>query len=173
MPQGSHICPFIFVLFVNDLCTTIHSSKYMLADDLNFFRTINSTVHCCVIQEHINSLIDWCTLNGMEITVQKCNVISFSISTRVTTFDYKISTASINRKATVTDLGIILDYKLNFVQHVASTTTIYCLKSLFCALVRSIFEYGVIVRAPYHAVQINRVKQKKSPMFTMFKKSPM
>ena len=88
-------------------------------------------------------------------------------------YDYRMSQASINRVNTVKDLGILLDAKLSFAQHISATTAkayavlgfikrntqqfndIYCLKSLFSALVRSILEYG----APYHAVHINRIER--------------
>ena len=149
----------------------------MFADDLKFYRVISSRVDCCAIQSDIDSLLNWCTMNGMEVNVQKCNVISFCRNRQTTLFDYKMEIVSITRVSTVKDLGIFLDYKLCFAQHVAVTTAkayavlgfikrntqqfddIYCLKSLYCALVRSILEYGVLVWSPYYAVQINRIER--------------
>lgn len=177
VPQGSHLGPLLFVLFANDLCNTIKSPKYMFADDLKFFRIVTSLVDCCAIQQDIDLLMNWCLLNGMDVNVRKCNVISFCRKRNTTVFDYKMSTSSINRVETVKDLGILLDSKLNFNQHVSATTAkafavlgfikrntqqfedVYCLKALFCSLVRSKLEYGVLVWAPYHAVQSSRIER--------------
>lgn len=67
--------------------------------------------------------------------------------------------------------------KLKFSQHISSVTAkafavlgiirrntqafrdVYCLKSLYVSLVRSILEYGVTVWAPYHSVQIARLER--------------
>ena len=149
----------------------------MFADDLKFFRVIPSTLDCCAIQADIDTLLSWCTLNGMEVNVRKCNVISFCRKRQVMMFDYRMSTVSINRVNTVKDLGILLDAKLNFAQHISATTAkayailgfikrntqqfddVYCLKSLYCSLVRSILEYGVLVWAPYNAVKTNQIER--------------
>ena len=177
VPQGSHLGPLLFILFVNDLCTTIASPKYMFADDLKFFRVITSTIDCCAMQADIDLLLNWCKINGMEVNAQKCSVISFNRNRNVTFFDYKMSSTSINRVNTVKDLGILLDSKLSFSQHIAVTTAkayavlgfvkrntqqftdIDSLKSLYFALVRSVLEYGVLVWAPYQVVQISRIER--------------
>lgn len=36
VPQGSHLGPLIFVLFINDLCLWIKNEKVLYADDLKF-----------------------------------------------------------------------------------------------------------------------------------------
>lgn len=177
VPQGSHLGPLLFILFINDLCETIQSPKLMFADDLKFFRTISSLVECCALQADIDRLSNWCLLNGMELNIRKCNVISFCRSRSKIGFDYRMSTTSIARVDAVRDLGVLLDSKLNFAQHIAATiakafailgfikrntkyfTDVYCLKSLYCTLVRSILEYGVLVWAPYHAVHKHHIER--------------
>lgn len=177
VPQGSHLGPLLFVLFVNDVCQAIKSPKVMFADDLKFFRVVSSILECCAIQDDIDALLDWCMLNGMEVNVRKCNVITFCRTRNPIDFDYTMSGTSIVRVSTVKDLGVLLDSKLNYTQHIAATTAkanamlgfikrntqqfrdIYCLKTLFCALVRSVLEYGVLIWSPYYAVQINRIER--------------
>lgn len=113
----------------------------------------------------------------MEVNIKKCNSITFSRLQSTTTFEYTMGTNVIQRVTAVKDLGVILDVKLKFSQHISSVTAkafavlgiirrntqafrdVYCLKSLYVSLVRSILEYGVTVWAPYHSVQIARLER--------------
>ncbi|KXJ83154.1 hypothetical protein RP20_CCG008085 [Aedes albopictus] len=83
----------------------------------------------------------------------------------------------VQRVASVKDLGIILDNKLAFTEHISVVTAkafavlgiikrntqafrdIYCLKALYVCLVRSLLEYCVTIWAPYHAVHIARLER--------------
>lgn len=177
IPQGSILGPLLFVLFVNDLCTMLKSPKSLYADDLKFYRVITTLVDCCALQTDIDMLLKWCDSNGMEVNFNKCCVISFSRSRTPVTFDYRIATTSLNRTHTVKDLGILIDSKLRFTEHISAVTAkayamlgflkrtskefrdVYCLKTLYCSLVRSVLEYGVQVWAPYHEVHIQRLER--------------
>ena len=82
----------------------------------------------------------------------------------------------LERVDTFKDLGVVVDNKLRFNQHIALTTAKafamlgflkrntthfddpYSLKTLFCALVRSVLEYAVAVWAPFHETQIARIE---------------
>lgn len=176
VPQGSHLGPLIFILFVNDMCNLLSSFKLMFADDLKIYRVIESQLDCCALQEDIDRLLRWCTLNGMQMNIQKCSVISFNRLREPLRFDYTIGQTNLHRVYAVKDLGITMDSKVRFNEHIAAITAkafatlgflkrntnafqdIYALKSLYCALVRSLLEYGVVVWAPFHAVQVNRIE---------------
>ncbi|XP_055603989.1 uncharacterized protein LOC129752227 [Uranotaenia lowii] len=71
VPQGSHLGPLLFIIFVNDLCATLQSDTLMYADDLKLFRKIVSTVDCLALQADIVSLENWCRMNGMEANAKK------------------------------------------------------------------------------------------------------
>lgn len=77
----------------------------------------------------------------------------------------------------IRDLGVTVDSKLRFNEHVSLTTAkafaalgfvrrttnyfkdVYALKSLYCSLVRSILEYAVCVWSPHHTTQIVRLER--------------
>lgn len=176
VPQGSHLGPLIFVLFVNELCSRLNCSKLMFADDLKIFREIKTALDGCALQSDIDTLSRWCTLNGMQVNVTKCCVISFSRLRDPLRNDYTIEQSHLRRVQVVKDLGVTIDCKARFNEHISTVTAkafailgfvkrntkafqdIYALKSLYCALVRSILEYAVVVWAPYHAVHINRME---------------
>ncbi|KAL1381013.1 hypothetical protein pipiens_013780 [Culex pipiens pipiens] len=77
VPQGSHLGPLIFLLFIDDLCHWIKNDKVLYADDLKFYRTITSPLDCLALQSDIDSLMRWCDQNGMEANAKKCQVITF------------------------------------------------------------------------------------------------
>jgi hypothetical protein len=63
-PQGSTLGPLLFNIFINDICNSVHNSRYLLfADDLKIYRTIINVDDCKLLQ-HINSVHNWCLVNG-------------------------------------------------------------------------------------------------------------
>lgn len=110
------------------------------------------------------------------MNVSKCNTITFTRRQSSTMFDYVLVNTPLNRVTSIKDLGVVLDSKLRFTNHIAVTTAkayamlgflrrntanfdnVHALKSLYCALVRSVLEYGIQVWAPHHNVHINRIE---------------
>ena len=67
VPQGSHLGPLLFNLFINDVCDIIKSDKVMFAYDLKFYRVIHNPEDCTILQGDLDALIEWCKMNGMQI----------------------------------------------------------------------------------------------------------
>ena len=68
VPQGSVLGPLFFLLFVNDMPDNLtHSNFYLFGDDLKIFSSASEAD----IQEDINKLTDWCTLNGIHFNAKK------------------------------------------------------------------------------------------------------
>lgn len=83
----------------------------------------------------------------------------------------------LDRVNSIKDLGLILDGKLRFNEHISMTIAkansmlgflrrntaqfddVHAMKSLYCSLVRSVLEYGVQIWAPYHAVHVSRIER--------------
>lgn len=166
VPQGSVLGPLIFIIYVNDLNDQISSFKLSYADDLKFFRVISSSADCDEVQGDINRLLIWCGDNGMRINGKKCKVISFSRSSNVMLHEYYMGHDALDRVDSICDLGVTIDSKLRFAEHIgiitakaftvfgfirrhaSGFTDAYCLKALFCSLVRSILEYASPVWSP-------------------------
>lgn len=177
VPQGSVLGPLIFILFINDLAVRLKSGKLMYADDLKIYREISSTLDCCALQSDVNELISWCTENGMELNIDKCKTITFTRRQTYVTHDYAIGNNIIERVFSIRDLGVIIDSKLKFTEHISTVTAkgfavlgfirrnsqsfrdVYTLKALYCSLVRSVMEYAVCVWSPYHATHMLRIEK--------------
>lgn len=141
------------------LSLQLKSSKVMYADDLKIFRVINSPVDCCALQMDIDKILDWCSRNGMDVNIAKCNVITFTRKRSTMVFEYSMHEATIERVKLVIDLGISLNCKLRFVEQISSVIAkayavlgiirrntndfkdVYCRKALCLSLVRSVLEY--------------------------------
>lgn len=177
VPQGSHLGPLIFVLFINDLCLRLRSGKLFYADDLKIFRSVSSLLDCVALQQDLSMLNDWCKNNGMLVNIKKCKAISFSQVQSPISFNYTLNEIPLEQVEWIKDLGVIFDKKLTFAKHISTTTAkafatlgfikrntlefnnIYTLKTLYCTLVRSILEYAVQVWAPYHTLQSERIER--------------
>lgn len=122
-------------------------------------------------------MLVWCGDNGMCVNSNKCKVISFSRSNRPTSHEYHMGLDVLDRVETICDLGVTIDAKLRFNDHVGiivakafSTlgfirrhacefTDIYALKTLYCSLVRSVLEYAAPVWCPHYTTQILAVER--------------
>ncbi|KAL1396435.1 hypothetical protein pipiens_002690 [Culex pipiens pipiens] len=129
----------------------------------------------------VNALLHWCESNGMKVHVKKCKVISFSRSRDPLRFDYTMGDGCpLDRVNSIRDLGVTVDRKMKFNEHIALTTgkafamlgflkrntahfdDPFALKVLYASLVRSVLEYAAVVWAPYHvtlAARIERVQR--------------
>jgi len=168
VPQGSHLGPLLFILFVNsvvDAVSDIHISIY--ADDMKLFLPVKSFDDCFKLQNALNVFVDWCFANKLQLNDDKCNVISFTRRKSLIEYDYRLLNISLERCDSVTDLGVILDYELSMKLHVDYIVSkamrllgfikrfgkefndIYVLKTLYFSYVRSTLEFGSVVWSPY------------------------
>lgn len=178
VPQGSHLGPLLFVLFVNDLNQAIDNVHFsMYADDLKIFFRVASIEDCLLVQEALNGFFQWCENNGLLLNTEKCNAISFHRSDGCIHFDYKINGLSIPRVEEIKDLGVTFDAKLSMLPHITNITSranqmlgfimrstqpfssIACLKTLYFAYVRSILEYASVVWNPHYQTQVHMIER--------------
>lgn len=164
VPQGSHLGPVLFNVFINDLTEQIKSSRYLMyADDVKIFNTINSEQDGINLCNDLRLLTEWCKINHMQLNIKKCHVISFSRRSSLLTVDYHINSEVLNRLTTTNDLGIIMDSKLTFKDHIEKIVNNgkrilgfmkrrakefndpYVTKVLYTSLVRPSLEYASVV----------------------------
>ena len=177
VPQGSHLGPILFLIFINDIGLNILHSHYLLfADDLKLFRAVYSSSDCIKLQSDLYKIVHWCIQNDMSLNVDKCKVMSFSRRRRLVDFTYRISDSNINRVTLTTDLGVTFDSRLTFCPHIdhvvgkafrllgcmyrycRSFNNLQSFRTLYCSNVRSTLEYASIIWSPQYAVHINRIE---------------
>lgn len=182
VPQGSHLGPLFFNLFINDLGSHFKYSQFLLfADDLKLFMKISSPQDCWKLQSDLNGLVEWCKSNGMELNASKCHSISFCKTRSGLEQPYVIENNILTNVSEIRDLGLIMDSKLTFIPHIQNTitkslqllgfikritsefTNTNAIKQLYCSLIRSHLEYSSCVWNPcynVHTQNIERVQHK-------------
>lgn len=186
--QGTIIGPLLFLVFFDD--------SDMSSTDINSFNFADDSKGACVIknrfdtiklQSAIDKFINWCSTNRLEVNANKCKIISFSRKLKSNTIeaDYHINGQNIERVYEIRDLGVIMDFKLNFNSHIEyikrkseaalgfvrrqsrmklspETATL-----LYTSLVRSNLEFANVVWMPHNNEQITSIEsvQKQATIF--------
>lgn len=174
--QGSHLGPVVFLFYFNDVNYTVTGPRLVYADDLKLFARIDNSNDAEALQRDLDRFAGWCDVNRMILNPGKCQSITFSRRHFPVTFDYRINDTSVERVTHVKDLGVILDTQLTFKQHLSyiiakasrqlglvirmtrKFTDIYCLKTLYCSLVRSTLEYCSTVWSPHYNNAVCRLE---------------
>lgn len=183
VPQGSHLGPLLFIIFINDIKHAIRKSNFLLyADDNKIYKTIKKTEDSIDLQSDLNELCNYCVKNRLHLNVKKCYVVSFTRKRNIITHTYSLFQESLSRETLVRDLGVYIDSKLLFDSHIkiiSITDKAYrmlgfvlrmsrefkrtsTLILLYNALVRSILEYASTVWSPQYNVYKNMIERIQS-----------
>ena len=136
IPQGTILGPTLFSVMVNDL-TAIHCNSQFVryADDqsLSHFRRDSSDDR---FAEELNSVLQWCKLNGLSLNAKKTKELIVSLS-HTSAFDFPcvvLDGTNIEQVFSAKILGVTVDRKLSFWEH-AQAVSSRC-KSLYFLLRR-------------------------------------
>ncbi|CAH2084216.1 unnamed protein product [Euphydryas editha] len=176
VPQGSHLGPLLFLVFINDITNEIKHCKISLfADDLKIYRTIKNNVDAGLVQKDLNAIFTWCQTNSMTLNVNKCFFIKYSRKKKPLVSNYLIGNKPLKEVSEIRDLGVIIDKKLTFRSHVdkvvakAARVLGFIRRNsngfsqgvkivLYNALVRSLLEYASVIWSPTFNVHSQRVE---------------
>ena len=166
IPQGSVLGPILFVLYINDLPTNVESEIRLFADDTKLFTRSDIPGATDTLQNDLDILQQWSEKWLLRFHPEKCHVLK--LGTKKSEVEYHMTkrnsdgnNVSLNLAESPfeKDLGVFIDNKLNFKEHVHRTTsrankimgvirrtfdflTEDTFAQLFKSLVRPILEYG-------------------------------
>lgn len=190
VPQGSHLGPLLFIIYLNNIRTCFQHSKFLLyADDLKVYLQINSITDCQNLQEDLNRLVDYCNDNSLFLNLNKCKTITFTRNINQTKFLYTINDVPLCRVTVIRDLGVIFDSKLLFDEHIDSIINSsskmlgYIIRqckyfsqnksilSVYNAFVLSKVSFASVIWNPQYSTYINRIEstQNKFIKFLCYK----
>ena len=179
VPQGSHLGPTLFLLFINDIVDGMDDVFISLfADDVKIAKIIYSNADTTTLQRAIDKLKAWCDANNLHLNLDKCAVLTITMKKKenIITSNYSYGDYAFKRVSEHKDLGVIIDQKLNFIKHIDAITSkataalgfikrfcfditdIQTLKTLYYALVQSHLEYCNVVWLPTYAVHIDKIE---------------
>jgi len=150
----------------------------LFADDLKLFLRVRDRYSSEEMQSDLNAVAKWCKLNGLHINESKCKYMRFSRK-KITDLNntYMVEGKELERVFRYKDLGLVMDPTLSFSEHLdyiiskGNMRLGYVLRNsrdfadlrlctiLYCALVRSVLEYGSVIWNPHPAHSINRLER--------------
>ncbi len=187
VPQGSVLGPLLFLIFVNDLPRHTNFCKIkMFADDIKLYSKAKD--NHARIQYDISKVCDWSKKWHLPLNSQKCKELRLGIS-KDSAEAYILSSrddteTNISRVEEMKDLGVVMDSKLKFDQHIAeiskkATGVLASIKrtltyidrnvfvGLYKSLVRPLLETSVSVWNPYmvkHIKQLEAVQRRATKL---------
>jgi len=184
VPQGSILGPLLFVLFINDISEYVSPETNILlyADDTKIWREIKCANDHLVLQHDIDSLYQWSQVNKMKFHPDKCKVLRATLKHKPSLFDYALHDDVLEFCEFEKDLGVFITHKLNWTKNCQElvskanqrlgllkrscsfTKNTNKRRTLYLAMVRSIFEHCSPIWSPATAVSIDRIEavQKRS-----------
>ena len=178
VPQGSVLGPLLFLIYINDIYT-VCESMFLFADDAKLFKVLSSKEDCFRLQNDINGVVEWFNRWQMHVNMGKCCLLHVGGKHFINKYhliDLDGTTCEIPTLESVSDLGIIMDSKLQFKDHILTRVKKANMMlgiiarnfkrlsdevfiSVYKALVRSQLEYGVQVWYPYRRGMIDAVER--------------
>ena len=122
VPQGSIFGPVLFLIYINDICTSSQQPNVKLklfADDVKLYSDVYSTSDDN-LQICLNKIVMWADLWQLKLSHSKCSVLSIGKSMINTV--YKINDTKLLKDVSNTDLGVEIDSFLLFDQHYIDKT---------------------------------------------------
>jgi len=104
VPRGSVLGPILFLIFINDLDSTLINSILKFADDTKLFGRINTDEDREVLQRDLHCLIQWSEKLQMPFNTAKCVNVHFGSSNKE--FEYYMDNQKLAAVKEVKDLGI-------------------------------------------------------------------
>ena len=115
VPQGSILGPILFLVFVNDLPSSVFSSTlYLFADDTKCLKRISNVGDSVALQQDLNLLNEWSKKWNLFFNAMKCVSLSFCSSPSVSQSrpTYRINSQTVDHVEHYKDLGIVLTHNL-------------------------------------------------------------
>ena len=188
VPQGSVLGPLLFLILMLDINQeTFIACMGSFADDTRLWHSISTLLVANELQEELNIVYGWADDNNMKFNQPKFEMMKFGDSDRVP--EYKTPSGEpIPCKPLIKDLGIYVDDKLLFREHILTTAanghkmahwalrvfrarSTLMMKTLLKTVVLPHVEYGCIVWSPTVQSQINlleNVQRQFTSRFSVF-----
>ena len=118
VPQGTVLGPLLFICYINDLPNTIKSKIRIYTDDTLVYNCINTIDDCILLQRDLAKLEKWAKEWQMEFNPLKCELLTITNQRSPLKFTYHINDVLIKEADFVKYLGVVIDSKLIWKEHI-------------------------------------------------------
>lgn len=115
IPQGSVLGPILFTIYINDLPDVVDNMVKLFADDTKLYANVNSEDDRDSLQNDMDKLIEWSDIWLLKFNKSKCKHIHIGQETGM---KYNMAEENITTSDCEKDLGVLIDNKLNFQDHI-------------------------------------------------------
>ena len=137
--------------------------KVLFADDTVLYGAFDTLENAkFVLNNYLSILFEWLTVNKLKLNVDKTKFLIFTLKRNFVIPEIKINGINIEYVTKITYLGVILDHKLSFRDHINLLTTklaringvifslksflpFHCLKSIYYSFAYSYLNNNVII----------------------------
>ena len=167
--QGSVLGPVLFLVFINDFPDVIEVLLKLFADDAKVYNIMSNLNDVHPLQRSVDNAGRWSIDWDMLFNLNKCHQLHVGQQDTgyVYTMETRDGTHAIEKVANEKDLGVIIDSKLTFRDHIASKINLAnrtlglifrtftfldteMFLTLYKTLVRPHLEYATVVWSPLY-----------------------
>ena len=177
VPQGSVIGPCLFLIFINDIASTMNSQVSIFADDTKILRCIRSDEDVQALQNDLKTAEEWSREWKLRFNANKCRVLRIGkVQDLENRPQYKLNGVILENVVEQNDLGVLIDSSLDFQKQVNKCVNKAFMnwgiikrtfdrlqpkmfKLLFKTYVRSHVEYCPQVWSPYKKGLIKKIER--------------
>ena len=190
VPQGSVLGPCLFIIFINDLPSIVHSNAKLYADDCKLLGVVSSNEQARVLQDDLDRISSWASSNNSFFNESKCVVMHQEPDNP--NFNYNLNGHLLETSAKERDLGIMVTSNLSSAEQVKSAVAtansiLYRIKNsfsfidismanvLYKTFVRPHLEFAIAAWNPYAQTDIDkleRVQRKASKLPNCLRSQP-
>ena len=167
-PQGSVISPLLFMVMINDVFSEVpvDIGRSLFADDGALWKRGRNVKHIISkVQSAIDKVTEWGFDWGCRFSVEKTQTVIFTSKRKLEGVKLKMYGKELERVGSFKYLGVLFDAKLTWADHIKRIedkckkviNVMRCLtgrewgascaslKTIYVAMIRSVFDYGSIV----------------------------
>lgn len=138
IPQGSVLGPLLFVVYINDLPNGLKTEAKIFADDTKLYCRSDTDSGAEDLQHDLDKLQEWSDKWLLRFHPDKCCILKIGKENQ---HDYYLGSENrvkLKESSKEKDLGVIVDNKLSFKDHVANCTA---KANRIVGLIRRSFDY--------------------------------